>query len=202
MSDLLPPSGLRTVTSGDVRRAATTLAEAFTDDPVKLFLTGGREMPVSAGAAFFNAFLSIAQRHDMTFATPGYEAVAVWAPPGGWKVPLSQVLRRSPTFLRLYGRRTLRNLLVLGDLERRHPTEPHYYLEFIGTAPAEQGRGHGTRLIAPIADRADAEGVGMYLESSKESNVGYYARFGFEVRDVMDHRSNGPQQWLMWRDPR
>lgn len=186
----------------DVAAAAVTLAEAFVDDPVKLFLTGGREVPVATGAKFFEAFLTIQQRHGLTFATPRFEAVTVWAPPGGWKIPFGQIARHGTTFLRLYGRRTLRNLAVLGDLERLHPTEPHYYLEFIGTAPAQQGRGHGSTLLAPMVERADAEGLGMYLESSKESNVGFYGRFGFEVREVLQHRQHGPPQWLMWRDPR
>jgi hypothetical protein len=42
-------------------------------------------------------------------------------------------------------------------------------------------------------------GVGAYLESSKQSNVDYYARFGFRVtREVRLPR--GPRMWLMWRD--
>ena len=28
------------------------------------------------------------------------------------------------------------------------------------------------------------------------------ARFGFEVRDTLDHRRGGPRMWLMWREPR
>jgi hypothetical protein len=50
--------------------------------------------------------------------------------------------------------------------------------------------------------KADAEGVGMYLESSKESNVPFCSRCGFEVRDTLHHRRKGPSMWLMWRDPR
>ena len=75
---------------------------------------------------------------------------------------------------------------MLNDIERKHPKEPHYYLEFVGTTPAAQGTGMGTKVIAPMCERADAEGVGMYLESSKESNVPFYARFGFEVRETLE----------------
>ena len=36
----------------------------------------------------------------------------------------------------------------------------------------------------------------MYLESSKESNIAYYRRFGFEVRREL-HLKKGPTMWLM-----
>jgi ribosomal protein S18 acetylase RimI-like enzyme len=195
-------SDLHAVIAADIPTAAETLAKAFVDDPVKLYLTGGRKLPIAKAMPFFETFLKIQLHHAMVFATPHFEAVAIWAPPGEWKVPFRKIVQNAPTFLKLYGRRILTNVLVLDTLEKRHPHEPHIYLEFIGTAPEHQGKGMGTQLIQPMVDRADNEGLGMYLESSKESNVAFYARFGFEVREVMQHRRGGPQQWLMWRDPK
>src|SRR6478735_8986972 len=139
--------GLHLVTMGDIPRASTTLAEAFHDDPIKCFLTGLDEVPVSTSLPFFRAFLKMQIPHGLTFATPDFESVSVWAPPGHWKVPVSQVARNMPTFLKLYKRRIIQNLQVLGDIERKHPKEPHFYLEFVGTAPAAQGKGMGTKVI-------------------------------------------------------
>jgi GNAT superfamily N-acetyltransferase len=194
--------GLRQVTMDDIPAASTTLAEAFHDDPIKCFLVGREEVPVPTSLPFFRAFLRMQIPHGLTFATAGFESVSVWAPPGHWKVPIGQIARNTPTFLRLYKWRFAPNLLVLSDMERRHPTDPHYYLEFVGTTPAAQGKGMGTAVIAPMCSRADAEGVGMYLESSKESNVPFYSRFGFQVTDTLTHRHDGPTMWLMWRDPK
>ena len=193
---------VRNAGASDIEAISVTLAKAFADDPVKLFLVGGKELPIPKVTPFFTAFLKIQLPHGLVFTTAGYEAASIWAPPGQWKIPATQVVRNLATFLKLYGWRLQRNLGVLTALEKRHPTEPHYYLEFIGTAPEHQGRGAGSALIEPMVEQADNEGVGMYLESSKESNVPFYARFGFEVTGKFTHKHNGPTMWLMWRNAR
>ena len=196
------PAEARKATPDDIVAISRTLANAFHDDPIKTFLAGGKDLTTEQVLPFFDAFTRIQLPHGETYVTPGVEAAALWAPPGQWKVPITSVVKYTPRFLKLYGTKFFSNLQVLTDLEKLHPTEPHYYLEFIGTDPVHQGKGYGTALIAPMVERADAEGVGMYLESSKESNVPFYARFGFEVTRTMHHRRSGPPQWLMWRDPR
>ena len=192
----------RKATPDDIPALAITLAKAFHDDPIKVFLSGGKARTTEQVVPFFDAFARIQVPHDETYVTPGLEAAALWAPPGQWKVPFTKILRYSPRFLKLYGTRFIPNLSVLTDIEKLHPEEPHYYLEFIGTDPAHQGKGFGRALFDPMVERADREGVGMYLENSKEQNIAFYGRFGFEVRQQMTHRRNGPSMWLMWRDPR
>lgn len=196
----MPPT-IRQATSADIDAIAITLSKAFHDDPVKAHLIGGKSVPVEKVKPFFAAFQKIQLPHGHVYTTTGYEAAALWAPPGEWKVPISQVLRHTPTFLKLYGLRFIPNLGVLATLEKAHAEEPHYYLEFIGTDPAHQGKGFGAALIQPMLERADEEGVGMYLESSKDSNIAFYGRFGFEVRRTIVLRK-GPTMWAMWRNPR
>ena len=52
-----------------------------------------------------------------------------------------------------------------------------------------------------MLERCDREGVGAYLESSKERNVAFYGRHGFRVTGETRF-PRGPRLWLMWRDPR
>lgn len=200
-----PPVEIRPVTSADLDATSTSLARAFHDDPVKLFLAGGASLPEARVAPFFHTFQRIQMPNGHVYTTADRGAAAIWSPPGHWKIPFRTVVRHSPTFLKLYRWRFVPNLKVLDAMEKAHPEAPHYYLEIIGTDPQHQGKGYGRALITPMVDRADDEGVGMYLESSKESNVPYYSRFGFEVTSTIDHGRpgrGGPRMWLMWRDPR
>jgi hypothetical protein len=54
--------------------------------------------------------------------------------------------------------------------------------------------------MQPVLDTCDAEGIGAYLESSKESNVPFYERHGFRVTGEIVI-PDGPTLWAMWRDP-
>jgi hypothetical protein len=48
----------------------------------------------------------------------------------------------------------------------------------------------------------DAEGVGSYLETQNEDNLGYYRRFGYELRETLRPVDGGPPLFTMWRRPR
>ena len=186
--------------AADIPQVSTTLARAFHDDPIFALLFGG-SVPEDRARRFFTVMGRVQIHHDLVFRTAANEAAAIWAPPAEWKLKTSQIVKNSPALLRVFGTRLIANLGILNVLEKNHPSEPHYYLEFIGTDPGHQGKGLGSALMQPMIDRCDTEGVGAYLESSKESNVAFYGRFGFETTKVITHKA-GPQQWLMWRDPR
>lgn len=194
------------VQNDEIPTISRTLAKAFVGDPVFEVLFGG-DVPEGRAAKFFEIMARAQLHHGLVHRTAGNEAVAIWAPPGEWKLPAGAIIKNAPGFVRVFGKRMIGNLGLLNRLEKAHPSEePHYYLEFIGTDPAHQGKGMGSQLIGPMVERCDEEGVGAYLESSKESNLSFYGRFGFETTRVITHKglrgAPGPQQWLMWRKPR
>ncbi|MBX7431480.1 GNAT family N-acetyltransferase [Mycobacterium sp. Y57] len=128
-------------------------------------------------------------------------AAALWDPPGRWRQSQAEQLRMMPPFLLALGHRVGRGLTVSELMKRHHPEEPHWYLAVIGSDPDVRGAGYGRALMESRLQRCDAEGAPSYLESTKESNVGYYLRFGFEVTGEITIPDGGPTMWQMWRRP-
>ncbi|KAJ5124940.1 uncharacterized protein N7515_008765 [Penicillium bovifimosum] len=60
----------------------------------------------------------------------------------------------------------------------------HYYLDMLGVHPSQKGRGLGSKLLKWGLERADAEGLEVYLSASPEGRP-MYEKYGFRVVDVL-----------------
>jgi len=85
--------------------------------------------------------------------------------------------------------------------EPLHPKEPHWYLSVLMADPAVHGQGVGTALMEEALAAVDHEGVGAYLETNNESNVHYYARFNFHLRETLRPVPEAPARYTLWREP-
>jgi GNAT superfamily N-acetyltransferase len=196
------PTVVRKAERSDVREMAAALARAFYDDPITAWLlpdlaTRDRLLP----SVFETQLRAVHLRHGEVYTTSDVVAGALWAPPDKWRTPPLALLRSAPRLVWALRRRLPAALSFVQTVERAHPKEPHWYLAVLGTEPSSQGRGIGSALLQPVLDRCDHEGVPAYLESSKEANIPFYSRHGFEVTGVIEV-SNGPRVWPMWREPR
>lgn len=99
--------------------------------------------------------------------------------------------------------RSLRRFWAAADEnERQHDRaglDRHLYLGFMGTVPAQQGRGHGSRLLRRFCEIADERGLPAYLENSNPANLGLYERFGFQTVLEWDLSDGGPPMQGMVR---
>lgn len=193
----------RRATAADVPALAGTLARAFAEDPIARWSCRPDRLRPRMLERFYAIRLRQVLRHDEVWVDPRLDGGALWLPPDRWRTSAAEDARLARALLhpRLLPRLPL---VVHGftGIERRHPpTPPHWYLAVLGTDPGAQGRGIGSALLRAVLDRCDEDGVGAYLESSKERNVDFYARHGFRVIEVV-RLPRGPQAWLMWRDPR
>jgi ribosomal protein S18 acetylase RimI-like enzyme len=194
---------VRPATASDVPAIVAMLVRAFDDDPVANFMFAGDGRRRRGLKSFFSIQLRreyLAYRH--VYTTDQLDGVAVWGPPDRRRQGLRELLQLLPTAPFLVSSRTDKALRLLFEIDSLHPKEPHWYLATLGTEPARQGRGVGSTLLGTLLAKADEDGLPAYLESSKERNVSFYGRFGFEV--IEEHRSKvgSPPIWLMWRDPR
>jgi ribosomal protein S18 acetylase RimI-like enzyme len=196
-------NAVRDVAVADVDALAAVLGRAFADDPVWRWMFPRHPERMAGLFATLlhhghlpNGVSELAERDGTILAG------ALWDPPGRWKISLAAQIRQLPRMMRVLGSRTVPVLRGLGEIERQHPTEPHWYLAVLGTDPPAQGHGLGSALLRSRLSRCDAGRMPAYLESSKESNVPYYERFGFRVTGEIPMPRGGPCVWPMWRDPR
>lgn len=203
MSPSGQPAEVRRATAADVPALAAMLARAFLDDPVARWAYRPDSLRPKALERFQAIRLRQLLADEEVWTAGDLTCAALWAPPLRWKTTVREdaTLARCFAHPRLIGRMPLVAAGWLG-LESKHPVKPpHYYLAVLGTDPDHQGRGLGSTLLRPVLEQCDADGVGAFLESSKERNVDFYARHGFRV--VAEIRLlRGPRMWKMWRDPR
>ena len=185
----------------DLTALATTLAHAFDDDPLTTWLfpkdaARRRKLPT-----FFRSLLRSALPLGEVYAADDEQCVAIWNPPGTFPMGWRTDARLGFVTARLAGPRIATCAQGLLYFASHHPKERHWYLQMLGTEPSRQGRGAGSAIIAPVLERCDQTGERIYLESSKERNIPFYVRHGFEVAHEV-HVPRGPVVWAMWREPR
>ncbi|CAN5621354.1 GNAT family N-acetyltransferase [soil metagenome] len=194
---------VRSATPDELPRVGATLAAAFADDPVWTWLASPRATWSTRASAWFAAEAKVQLAgHGEVLVDDQLRGAALWSSPGHWQArPRDSVALLLPS-LRLFRSRSIRGLRTITAMEDAHPrARLHWYLAILGTDPAHQGHGVGSALIGAITDRCDEQGLPAYLESSKEQNVPFYVRHGFEVTGVLE-RPEAPPMWLMWREPK
>lgn len=186
---------IRLATGADAPALTQALARAFHDDPVASWSLPSERRRPGQLARFYRERLRTLMADELVFCDDGRRGAALWAAPDRWRVAPAELAR-----MRIVTRRTPVFLAGARRVDRAHPDEPHYYLNVLGVEPAAQGGGLGSRLMAPMLERCDSEGVPAYLESSKDRNVPFYERHGFRVTGEVDMPLGGPRLWLMWRE--
>jgi hypothetical protein len=178
------------------------MARAFFDDPLICFLLPDERTRPQTMPRLFQLLFQLGLPHGCCDVTTDYAAAAIWRPPGQWEIPLTQYITNAGEFLGVFGvLGALRVMRVMDIIEKRHPHEPHFYLQAIGTDTSKQGKGYGGVVIRRHLAVADAARMPCYLESSKPTNIPIYKSFGFEVTGEIQ-LPNGPMLWPMWRNAR
>jgi GNAT superfamily N-acetyltransferase len=185
-----------------VPRLAAALAAAFEDDPVFGWLIPG----AARRRARLTRFFALELRHLVIPSGSAWTTAdartgaALSLPPGKWRMPVAVTIGHGPGFTRVFGHRVGHALAIITRMEQKHLREPHHYFPYIGVAPAAQGRGLGTTLMAPTLERCDADRLPAYLEATSERNAALYARLGFEHIEELTVLGS-PPLLLMRRPP-
>ena len=180
-------------------------ARAFYDDPLQAWAVPDASRRLELLQAMFELITRVISIPlGESYVDVGLGTAAFWVPPGRWGEPVAPEARDALRVLdgQLSSEITHRFAVANEVMHAAHPTEPHWYLQGLGTDPGVQRTGLGSAVLQPVLQRADATGVPCYLESTKATNVAFYERHGFSVLSTLDIAEEGPTLWAMWREPR
>lgn len=170
------------------------LSRAFATDPLYRSILGERSgserelmawmKPIVGYGLKFGIVDAVVDASDEKSEAAG---VAIWLGPDRPHVSTWQMVRCGMGRL-IYLWPLLRILRAawatrdFAKLQARHAPGRHFYLMIVGLDPERQHRGLGSRLLAPVLARSDREGLPCYLETTNESNLGFYRKLGFELQ--------------------
>lgn len=176
--------------SEDAQAVSSILAEAFSDDPVMVWMFGGSR-PIRR--LFDELTSDVYLAHGFGHIADG-AAATLWLPPGAKvKMPFMNELRVAGAIFRCGGVSALKRARATSHIVMSsHPHEQHYYLFAVGVRPAHQGKGLGGRIVRSGLERADSDGAIAYLENSKPRNTPLYERLGFRPVDFLELPSGAP----------
>ena len=180
------------------RPISRCLARAFEDDPVSCFIFPDARSRPARLRGFYRQVVRMMAPQGAIYTDDALRGAAIWKAPNQRVPRLRAVLDGLGMLLSL--REAIRRALALeAVVGPARPREPHWYLAILGTDPAHQGQGVGSKMVAPVLERCDATGMPAYLESSKEENIPFYQRHGFRVTGELEIQ-DGPVLWTMRRE--
>ncbi|MAG31592.1 MAG: GNAT family N-acetyltransferase [Deltaproteobacteria bacterium] len=200
--DFGPPlPRVRTALETERKTLLEVIGRAFFDDPIAQYVFPDERSRIARYGRFANLAIDAFGAHGQVLTNEAVQGAAIWQAPSPAPIGFWKQLRMS---LELIGitRSAFLRAARLGELvSRHHPTKPHWYLAILGTDPDVQGQGIGSALLRPTLERCDQSGTLAYLESSKEANIPFYSKYGFELLEEIQIPS-GPKLWPMLRRAR
>lgn len=210
MSHAATAPTVRSATMEDVPGVARSLGHAFWDDPLYRWLFPDVMTRRARTTRFHALFAGFAYVPDGTADVveervespprPVVRGAAWWDAPGhGAEARPSFLLRSLPHLAGMVGFSRLpavsRYFARVGEAR---PVEPHWYLAAVGADPVAQGTGVGSALMRAGLERADADGLPVFLETMSPDNLPFYERYGFRVTRVLDETGT-PTAYSMLR---
>lgn len=200
---------IRRLEPGAEAGVGALLARAFAEDPIFVWIEPARP----ARAAFLERFMAALTRRSLLYAevwatAPELAGVSLWKGPDLRDLSAAQLAATGLDGIAgwLAPRAFARFEAVFDPVEAALEADvpgPRWYLGVLGVAPERQGQGLGTRLMQPVLERADREGLPVTLETGQPRNLPIYRRHGFEVlRELPPPEPGGPPVWTMRRLPR
>lgn len=189
---------IQTALKTDQSTVIGILTLAFSADPMARWSLPDPAKYLATFPSLATAFGGNAFEKGTAYMAGSNAGAALWLPPGA----TSDEKSLKAIFNDVAGDDVKREMqFIFEQMEKFHPTEPHWYLPMIGVDPMSQGTGVGSALMGEALKAVDLDGLIAYLESSNPKNIALYQRFGFEVIGEIQSGSS-PVLRPMLRKPR
>jgi len=191
-------TSIKTATASDQEHTIATVVLAFAADPMARWSYPDPHEYLRHFPDLIRALGGKAFEHGTAYYVDGFSGAALWLPPDTHPPEDELIALAQRT---VSERKQAEVFSIFEQMGSYHPTEPHWYLPFIGVDPARQGNGYGSALMEYALIPCDRENQPAYLESSNPRNIPLYERHGFEMLGTIQVGSS-PPLFPMLRRPR
>jgi ribosomal protein S18 acetylase RimI-like enzyme len=197
----------------EIDKAQSVLTESFANDPFMQYLMGCNNYDLKNVSLFHKFIISYGLKYGIVLATSkNFEGVTVWLPPNKTEfTPWKSIKAGVISLVKIEGINFKKRLQFFkrfkgyGDysaqLHRKYASFPNWHLIEIGIADKYRGKGFASRLLRPILDELDKNGLHCYLETHNPANLEIYRHFGFDVVIEGKLPNTEKPHWSMLRKP-
>ena len=204
--NVIEKAGLYIVQEKDLDRLAEVAADAYKDYPLHNWFTKGKYDPKASKLIMQISLRTMSEDAVVYADSEEINGFAVWLPfgfTGSKTLPflanggMSLILHSGPGII---GRLLTYETYAM-NLKKEFTDNYDWYLYNLSIRKDAQGKGIASKLMRPMLQFCDDERMVVYLETNKESNVGLYQHYGFELMKEEQIPKSTVTHYAMVRDP-
>ncbi|MGY5874935.1 MAG: GNAT family N-acetyltransferase [Candidatus Thorarchaeota archaeon] len=195
------------ISKSSFEAAIDLLVQAFWKDPLNIYFYPNEETRKELLPVFFRYRLKQGILGGEVWATSlQFEGLAIWKYSRTVDRSLWRDIRAGGlSMYRKFGGELIKRMSDVDKFTtqriRQYSVTPYMHLGPIAVQPELQGQGYASKLLRPMFEIFDRDGMNCYLETQSESNVKLYEYFGFEVLAEGIVPNTGIPHWDMIRHP-
>lgn len=200
-------AGLYVAQEKDLERLAEASADAYQDYPLHNWFTNGKYDAVASKILMEITLKTMAKDAIIYADSEEMNGFAVWLPPGftGNK-SLPFIINGGLKLILHSGFGLIGRLMTYENyamnLKKQFTNHYDWYLFNLSVKKDAQGKGIASKLMRPMLQFCDDERMLAYLETNKESNVGLYQHFGFDLMKEEFIPKTSVMHYAMVRSPK
>lgn len=200
-------AGLYIVQEKDLDRLAEVAADAYKDYPLHNWFTKGK-YDEKASKLLMQITLKTMTKDAIIYAdSEEMNGFAAWIPFGFTGNKAIPFLKSGGLKLILHSGLGIINRLSTYEkyamnLKKEFTDHYDWYLFNLSVKKDAQGKGIASKLLRPMLQFCDDEKMVAYLETNKESNVGLYKHYGFELKKEELIPKTTVMHYAMVRNPK